>query len=236
MLTRAAIRSAADTFWAAAGGRSGYGSPVRIDIAVMRSLPLAIYRIPGLTTRHVDSMLASAGASLSLRGAPRSLRGCLVADVGVGLILVDGDDPEDEQRLTVSHETAHFLLHYLALRAAALTGLGRPVVAVLDRTRAPTQAELFSAALRDLPLAPFQHAMVRGAARPRGQVATMEAEADDLAIELLAPWHLVRALEPPDAESIASRFGLPSTVAARLAAMAVGSTTEMGVASLFGIR
>jgi Zn-dependent peptidase ImmA (M78 family) len=236
VLTRAAIRSAAETFWAAAGGRSGYGSPVRIDLAVMRSLPIAIHRISGLTTRHVESLLATAGASVTLLGAVRSLRGCLIADVGVGLILVDGDDPEAEQRLTVSHEAAHFLLHYLALRAAALTGLGSPVVAVLDRTRSPTQAELFSAALRDLPLTPFKHAMVRGAARPRGPVATMEVEADDLAIELLAPWHLVRALERPDAQSIASRFGLPSAVAARLAAMAVGSTTEMGVTGLFGIR
>lgn len=236
MLTRAAIRSAAEAFWAAAGGRRGYGSPVNIDLAVVRSLPIAIHRISALTTRHVESLLSIAGASVTLRGAARALRGCLIADVGVGLILIDGDDPQEEQRLTVSHEVAHFLLHYLALRAAALTSLGSPVVAVLDRTRAPTQAELFSSALRDLPLAPFQHAMVRGAARPRGPVATMEAEADDLAIELLAPWHLVRALERPDTESIASRFGLPSAVAARLAAMAVGSTTAMGVTGLFGIR
>ena len=156
--------------------------------------------------------------------------------MGVGLILVDGDDPEDEQRLTVSHETAHFLLHYLALRTAALQGLGSQLVAVLDRTRSPTQAEQFSSALRDLPLSPFRHAMVRGATRPRGRIATMEAEADDLAIELLAPWQLVRSLESPNVETIASRFGLPPAVAARLATMAIGSTTEVGVTGLFGIR
>jgi hypothetical protein len=236
MLTRAAIRSSAEVFWAAAGGRSAYGSPVRIDAAVMRSLPLAIHRVPGLTTVHVETILSRVGAAFAAPGAPRALRGCLIADVGVGLILVDGDDPEAEQRLTVSHETAHFLLHYLALRAAALTGLGSRVVAVLDRTRSPTHAELFSSAVRDLPLTPFRHAMVRGADRPRGSVATMEAEADDLAIELLAPWHLVRALEPPDPEAIAARFGLPPAVAARLATLAIRSTTEIGVSSLFGIR
>jgi hypothetical protein len=64
----------------------------------------------------------------------------------------------------------------------------------------------------------------------------MEAEADDLAIELLAPWYLVRSLKSPDAESIASRFGLPPTVAARLATMAISSSTEVGVTGLFGIR
>lgn len=236
MLTRAAIRATAETFWAAAGGRSAYGSPVRIDAAVIRSLPIAIHRIPGLSSGHVEAMLRRAGISIALHGSARALRGCLIADVGVGLILVDGDDAEAEQRLTVSHETAHFLLHYLALRTAALTGLGRQVVAVLDRTRSPTQAELFSSALRDLPLAPFRHAMVRGATPPRGRIATMEAEADDLAIELLAPWHLVRSLRSPDAETLASRFGLPPAVAARLAAMAIGSTTEVGVTGLFGIR
>jgi hypothetical protein len=236
VLTRAAIRSTAETFWAAAGGRSAYGSPVRIDAAVVRSLPIAIRRISGLTTGDVEGVLRRAGASITLQGASRALRGCLIADVGVGLILVDGDDPEDEQRLTVSHETAHFLLHYLALRTAALQGLGSQLVAVLDRTRSPTQAELFSSALRDLPLSPFRHAMVRGATRPRGRIATMEAEADDLAIELLAPWQLVRSLESPDAETIASRFGLPPAVAARLATLTISTTTEVGVTGLFGIR
>lgn len=236
MLPRAAIKSTAEAFWAAAGGRSAYGSPPRIDAAVIRSLPIAIHRISGLTTGHVEGMLRRADISIALDGAARALRGCLIADVGVGLILVDSDDTEAEQRLTVSHETAHFLLHYLALRTAALTGLGSQVVAVLDRTRSPTQAELFSSALRDLPLTPFRHTMFRGATRPRGRVATMEAEADDLAIELLAPWYLVRSLKSPDAESIASRFGLPPTVAARLATMAISSSTEVGVTGLFGIR
>jgi hypothetical protein len=236
VLTRAAIRAAAETFWAAAGGRSAYGRPVQIDTAVVRTLPVAIRRVAALTTEHLGSILRRAGASAALPGAARALRGCLIADVGVGFILVDADDSEAEQRVTIAHELAHFLLHYLAVRQAALTGLGSHVVAVLDRTRSPTPAELFSSALRDLPLAPFRHAMARDGAPARGRIAAMEAEADDLAIELLAPWQLVRTLSSLDPDTIASSFGLPPTIAARLASMATHSSTDVGVTSLFGIR
>jgi hypothetical protein len=236
VLTRAAIRSSAETFWAAAGGRAAYGSPVRIASAVVHALPIAIHRVAGLTTHHIGSILARAGALISIQGDPRPLRGCLVADVGVGLMLVDDEDSKDEQRLTVAHETAHFLLHYLALRDAALTGLGRHVIAVLDRTRSPTQPELFSSALRDLPLSPFRHALARNGVHPSGRAATMEAEADDLAIELLAPWALIRSLNSPDAATISSRFGLPLAVATRLVSMAARPTTEVGVTRLFGIK
>jgi hypothetical protein len=184
----------------------------------------------------VELILQRAGVSVTLPGVARALRGCLIADVGVGFILIDGDDSEDEQRVTIAHELAHFLLHYLALRRAALTGLGSHMVAVLDRTRSPTQAELFSSALRDLPLAPFRHAMVRGGSPSRGRIAAMEAEADDLGIELLAPWQLIRTLATPDRDAIAARFGLPPAIAERLAMMVIRSDTEMGVTGLFGIR
>jgi hypothetical protein len=236
VLTRAAIRSAADTFWAAAGGRSTYGSPVRIDAAVLRTLPLGIHRVAGLTTQGVTSILRRAGIAVALADPVRALRGCLIADVGVGFILVDAEDSEDEQRVTIAHELAHFLLHYLAVRQAALTGLGNHVIAVLDRTRAPSQPELFSSALRDLPLTPFRHALVRDGSPSRGRISAMEAEADDLGIELLAPWQLVRTLVPAGPEAIAERFGLPVLIAGRLATMVTRSNTEMGVTGLFGIR
>lgn len=236
MLPRAAIRSVAESFWSGAGGREKYGTPVRLDRAVMHTLPIAIHYVPALTSADIGSILNRIGASIPIDSASRPLRGCLIADAGVGLMLVDSEDSEDEQRLTIAHETAHFLLHYRALRDAALNGLGHHLIAVLDRTRSPTPAELLSSALRNLPLVPFRHAMARNGTRPRGFVATMEAEADDLAIELLAPWRLVRTLSNPDANTIATQFGLPATVATRLASMAVGSRTELGVAGLFGIR
>jgi hypothetical protein len=236
MLSRAAIRSRADLFWSEAGGRAAYGSPVKLERAVVRTLPIAIHRIRDLTTVDIASVLSRVGAPVSIEGAERSLRGCLIADVGVGFMFVDSNDSEDEQRLTVAHETAHFLLHYVAPRAAALTGLGGHLIAVLDRTRAPTHAELFSSVLRDLPLSPFRHAIERSGVQLPGRVATMEAEADDLAIELLAPWRLIRALPNADANTIADRFGIPLSVATRLASMAIAPATQAGVTSLFGIK
>lgn len=236
MLSRAAIRAAAETFWRAAGGRSLYGSPPDLERAARRSLPLAFHRVPGLTTLHV-----AAHAGLRLRsgaqiGRARPLRGCLIADAGVGLVLLDAVDALDEQRLTAAHEVAHFLLHYRAPRERALAAFGEGILAVLDRTRSPTRAEMLSAALRDVPIEPYQHAMVRSGPRLLGRAAVMEAEADDLAIELIAPWEEVRAVPDPTAQSLANKFGLPPQPAARLAGMATRPKVSSGVVPLFGPR
>jgi hypothetical protein len=154
----------------------------------------------------------------------------------MGLIFVDSEDLYEEQRLTVAHEVAHFILHYLNPRRDAVTGLGPGVAAVLDRTRSATRAELFSAAFRDLPIEPFRHAMARNGSSATGTAAVMEAEADDLGIELLAPWNLVRSMDQANTDAIASNFGVPRGIAERLAAMAARPRTGIGVAGLFGIR
>lgn len=88
MLARTAIRSAAEAFWSAAGGRAAYDSPVKLDRAVVRTLPIAIHHVAGLTTAHIAPTLGRIGASIATGGPARPLRGCLVADVGVGLIFV----------------------------------------------------------------------------------------------------------------------------------------------------
>src|SRR6516162_4071645 len=98
------VEDIAAVFWHSAGGRTKFGSPVAIDRAVPRALPAAVVRIDGLNTDHVQSFLARIGAEPWVGTAPRGLRGCLIADAGSALILVDGSDPEDEQRVTVAHE------------------------------------------------------------------------------------------------------------------------------------
>lgn len=235
MISRATIRSTASMFWSSAGGRSSFGEPVDLERAIVRTLPIAIHRVPSLSTHAVTDILASFGIQAFETGPSRDLRGCLVADVGVGFILVDGNDPIDEQRMTLAHETAHFLLHYAAPRQRAVSVFGPHIIPVLDRTRSVSRSELFSAALRAVPIMPFRHAMSRDGNRPMGQIAVMEMEADELALELLVPHEVVRPINA-DAATIASRFHIPETAAMRLVAYRGEVVTSIGIEGLFGIR
>lgn len=226
-------RNVADAFWQQAGGRPLYGSPANVERAATRALPVAFLRLPALHTSDICAMLARIETAPWLDNAPRPLRGCLIADAGAALILVDENDPEDEQRMTVAHEVAHLLLHYLKPREKAVTAFGSGILAVLDRTRIPTLGERLSAILRNVPIEPFQHAMDRRRPRLAGRVAEIEDEADDLAIELLAPWRELQSLRPVSPGAIRERFGLPAPVAAQLAGMIRPATTTPGVVSLF---
>ncbi len=228
MVSRAAIRATAASFWSSAGGRHFFGLPIDLERAVVRTLPLAVHRISNLSTEVVSEFLSETGTA-------RDLRGCLVADVGVGLVLIEADDPTDEQRLTLAHEVAHFLLHYLIPRNRAIVALGTRITPMLDRTRAATKSELSSSALRAVPIAPYRHAMLRNASGTFGEAGVIEAEADEMALELLAPHDLVHT-GTGDVAGIASRFGIPLNAAARLVTASDGSVTTIGVQALFGIR
>lgn len=227
------IEDIADTFWERAGGRICFGRPADVERAAPRVLPVAVRRVAGLSTGTVSDLLARIGASTSLDGSSRALRGCLVADAGKALILVDADDPADEQRMTVAHEVAHLLLHYLKPREDAVRAFGVGIVAVLDRTRPPTLGECLSSTLRNVPIEPYRHAMDRGTANRR-RVNTMEDEADDLAVELLAPWSELQAMRGAGPDALRERFGLPAPVAARLAILITPARASSGVLGLFG--
>ncbi len=235
MVSRAAIRATAASFWSSAGGRHFFGLPIDLERAVVRTLPLAVHRISNLSTEVVSEFLRHLRVEEFETGTARDLRGCLVADVGVGLVLIEADDPTDEQRLTLAHEVAHFLLHYLIPRNRAIVALGTRITPMLDRTRAATKSELFSSALRAVPIAPYRHAMLRNASGTFGEAGVIEAEADEMALELLAPHDLVHT-GTGDVAGIASRFGIPLNAAARLVTASDGSVTTIGVQALFGIR
>lgn len=205
------IEEAAAEFWVEAGGRSKFGRPVDLDRAVALALPLGVCRMPTLSTAKIAAVLERIGAVPWSMSAERPLRACLVADIGVGLVFIDGDDDGDEQRYSLAHEVAHFLLHYKRPRDSALASLGPSLAEVLDRKRPPTVAERLSSVLRDAPLEPFRHAMARASDGKPSHMRTeaMEAEADQLALELLVPTRELRSYAASDVADIAAKFGLP---------------------------
>ncbi len=205
------IDDASLAFWEMAGGRPAYGKPINLERAVARALPLAVVKLPQLSTRKVTDVLARIGTVPWSMTADRPLRACLVADVGVGLVFLDGTDPEDEQRFSLAHEVAHFLLHYIEPRDRVLGHLGAGIAEVLNRQRPPTLAERLSSAMSGVTLEPFRHAMSRDQRGDMLHVRTenMEGEADDLAIELIIPRTELQKSGEDISDDLLVRSGLP---------------------------
>lgn len=178
----------AEEFWRDAGMPPEY--PRSVELAAMLATPAAVHRLPvALTVESIRGYFAGQGRTLDVPGPNRRLRGCMVAFGGNGWLFVDGTDPEDEQRFTLAHETAHFLLDYQRPRQQAVARLGAQITGVLDGERPATTAERIDAVLAGMRIGVHIQLMER---RPDGSLGCgpeHESEwlADQLALELLAP-------------------------------------------------
>jgi hypothetical protein len=153
-------------------------------------------------------------------------------------VLLEGSDPPDERRLSLAHEVAHFLLDYLGPRERARVVMGIGADAVLDGHRLPTPAERLSGVLGGVRQGTYMHLIERAESGAVERLAVVEAEdrADRLALELLAPRHVVAVklagvLPPNCATSVAIQeaesmlvkdFGLPQIAARRYGHLVVG--------------
>jgi hypothetical protein len=213
----------ADSFWRAAPAPEAYPRSLRPSVAF--ALPVTVLDQPGLCLEHVRAWLAESHVSLSCPAPDRRLRACLVARDGDGWVFVDASDPDDEQRLSLAHEIAHFLRHYQQPRQTAARRLGDRVLEVFDGRRAPTPTESLKALLTEAPLGCHLHLLAREPdGDPSAGVRVAEQEADRLAYELLAPAREALArLQFPSRAALAGllreTFGLPDLHARRYAAL-----------------
>ncbi len=240
------IARAAERFWSQAGGRPA--PPADMERAVLWALPLDVQPVPGLTVARIAAWLSARGLPHLPLGPARRLRGCLLACRGQGVVFVEADDPPEEQRFTLAHEAAHFLLDYQEKRERALARLGEAIRPVLDGERPPTRQERLHALLADVPLGLHAHLMERGPdGAPCLEAADAECDADRLALELLAPEREVLALVQATggatyaarvsraADALAARFGLPRAVAEGYARRLLRLTGGPSVAEWLGL-
>jgi hypothetical protein len=189
----ALIENTAQEFWTLVGGVSGY--PRDLQTAIILTQPLELYSVAGLRVAHVRDWIVRVHMGLSLRGQDRRLHGCLIAERGKGTIFFDIQDSENEQRFTLAHELAHFLLDYQAPRQRALTTLGPDILPVLNSERSPTPQERLHGVLSNVHLGAMSHFMERPEeGLPTNVVLDIERRADRLALELLAPSLSLQAL------------------------------------------
>lgn len=226
------IENIAEGFWEMAGDSDETGTlPRDIKMAITLALPLEVYPVPALRARHVLDWTRRIQMSYRLRGRDRRLHGCLLADRGKGTIFVDASDADDEQRFTLAHELAHFLLDYQLPRQRAVSALGPSIVPVLDGERAPTFEERVHAVISNVHLGTMSHVMERPeSGLPTNLVIDIENRADRLALELFAPaeslYTLMRQATAPrgfDArlayltQMLTRQYGLPAAIAASYA-------------------
>lgn len=173
----------AEQFWGRL--REAFPFPRDIERAAMLAFPVVIVKLPRLTAEGIASWLRARGGVVTVPLCNGEMAGCVVAHRGRALIFVAGTDPADEQRATVAHELAHFIRHYHMLRERAVRALGPAIAEVLDGDRAPTYAERARGILRGVPVGVHVHVLPRD--DRQGVIAEVEREADELALELMAP-------------------------------------------------
>jgi Zn-dependent peptidase ImmA (M78 family) len=210
----------AHAFWVGTGLQDTF--PRNIERAIAMKLPLTLVKLPQLNTQVIGQWLERRRIVTALPLDQRDLLGGLVAYRGYGIIFVCGADDPAEQRLTVAHEVAHFLVDYLHPRQQVIQALGEHVVEVLDGLRKATPSERAAAILSHLCLGAHAHLLPRHGQDEdaHGVVAAAEDRAERLARELVAPRECIHALlqdlssrEPVDSEDnrsvLAAYFGLP---------------------------
>ena len=211
----------AKKFWSGTGLQETF--PRNIEQAIAMILPLAVVKMPSVTTGAVRRWLKNRHAAPSLPHDRRDLMGCLVAYRGHGVVFVCGADDPEEQRLTVAHEVGHFLVDYRFPRLQAIQALGERIAEVLDGFRQATPAERANAVLSHVRLGAHVHLLPR---RGRDEdsdacVGYAEERAHRLGLELVAPRQLIIMLIQQLAaqgitstEVVSSRlavyFGLPA--------------------------
>ena len=180
------VENTAQEFWALAGTTPSY--PCDIKTVITLTLPLELYSVAGLRVKDVLDWAERIRLNCLIRGRDRRLHGCLIADRGKGTIFFDTRDHENEQRFTLAHELAHFLLDYQAPRQRALTIFGETILPVIDGDRPPALAERLHAVLSTVHLGVMSHLMERpDEGLPSDTVIDVEDRANRLALELLAP-------------------------------------------------
>ncbi|MBE0448499.1 MAG: ImmA/IrrE family metallo-endopeptidase [Actinobacteria bacterium] len=206
MMTNPSNEALAREFWATSKLPENF--PRDIERAIALALPLAIIKLPLLKADKVQSWLEQKGLAFSLPYDRRELMGCLVAHRGRGIIFINGTDCIEEQRYTLAHEAAHFLCDYLIPRQQVVNALGDQIIDVLDGVRAASLAERADAILSHVRLGAHIHLMPKQDGNEEATyIEDAEHEADDLALELVAP----RAKLVPLLEEIFARGATESS-------------------------
>lgn len=175
-------------FWELCGEIEPF--PRNLERSMALALPVTLIKLPRLKLREAEAWLQRRGIAFQFDCQSRAVRGCLVAFGGEGLIFVDGADPDDEQRFTLAHEIAHFMIDCWQPRQKAIQKFGPNIAEVIDGFRPASLDERVHAMLAHISVGVHTNLMDRdenSEVTPMGQIWAIENRADQIALALLAP-------------------------------------------------
>jgi hypothetical protein len=207
------LEAAADDFWRETDLDTVF--PRNVEQALALKFPVDVVKLSVVTIRTVTAWLKRRRFLCdNLPESSADLMGCLYAEKGHGFIFLSGADPPDEQRFTVAHDAAHFLLDYWVPRQDVIAALGPNIEDVLDGMRAATLRERAAAILARVRIGAHWHLLPRNGTDPMAdaRIAHVEDRADALGLELVAPhrhiFHLLKnELEDETRETATLRLG-----------------------------
>lgn len=216
------LEAIADGFWDETDLASIF--PRNVEQALALKLPVDVVKLSVVTVRTVTNWLRQRRfvcAEFPDNGS--DLMGCLYAEKGHGFIFLCGADSAVEQRFTVAHDTAHFIVDYWNPRQSVIAALGPEIEEVLDGIRPARAKERAAAILSRVRLGAHWHLLPRSGmdAESDPRIAHVEDRADALGLELVAPRRAILSFLASQckgmiAENAADRlgefFGLPSYV------------------------
>jgi hypothetical protein len=206
----------ADSFWNMATEIEPF--PRSLERAIALALPVAVIKLPHLALGSIETWLRTRQIEYSFNCSSRFVRGCLICYGGMGIIFCDGTDPSDEIRLTLAHETGHFLVDYWYPRQKVLNKFGASILEVFDGIREPTITERIHAVFESTKIGVVTNLMDR---QDAGDITwAVEDKADKIAFELLAPANeVLRTLDFSEtkysqrthhlSEKLVNLYGLP---------------------------
>jgi hypothetical protein len=214
------LENLAAVFWEEAGEVPPF--PRDLEYLIACTKQVNIDPLPELSVAGIRQRLARFPQSAFLDVRDRRLNGCLVAFQGGGTIFVDAKLSTADRRVIVAHEFAHFLADYEALRRQGVRRIGPGVLKIFDGERSATPAERVEATLAGVDLGVHVHYMERAADGTYSDpINEVERRANQLGLELLAPWRqtlaLLRGHAPlpaagkPWVAPLVDRFGLPTS-------------------------
>jgi hypothetical protein len=233
------ILMSAEKFWRLSGRTEPF--PRSLEVPTAWALPLAVIRLPELHLERANRWLRAQDILLDFRAANRAVKACLIAKSGCGVVFLDGRDAADDQRFSLAHEVAHFLIDYVEPRHAALSRLGPSIKDVIDGLRPASNEERLSGILEGVHTGTFYNLLQRSSKGIVDSYTTLDSEdhADQLALELLAPSSSVvkraeiAGISWPEAIAfdfctgiLMGEFGLPRKIAVRYSNMLVSSRRQ----------
>ncbi|MCS6865852.1 MAG: hypothetical protein RMJ56_03265 [Gemmataceae bacterium] len=209
-------------FWTLVGAPPPYPRDLR---QVLCWLPeLHVVEVPHLTVALAVDCGRRFGLPVPELTDTRPLAGCFIGYGHQQLIIYDPLLDAAELRLTIAHETAHFLRDFDEPRRHAIARFGPSIRDVLDGRRPPTDTERLAGLLTDVCVTGYQHFLDRDhwGRRTSEETDDVETAAHWLACELLAPFdelpHPVLAHRQTLAGFLVAQRGFPPTIANHYAA------------------